>query len=347
MNEDNLQEKFFNNKCSKEEAEKFLRWHLSDSGEEEIEKQIEKYWFNSEHAEWDSAAVFNNIQAVKEKSDLFVSHTSKSNSAKDDPRQLGKSNLLFRYWYATAAIFLITVGFAYNLINLANSAPVQTEVLAINTIEKSNLSGQKSTIHLKDGSRITLNSESKISYPSEFSSTERVISLTGEAYFEVAKDATRPFRVKTTNTVTTALGTAFNINAFEDEDEVKIGLASGRIKVKQIDNNNTYTILELEPGQGITYSKSKRKMVQTKVDIENIKAWTTKELIFVDEDFNHVIRKLERWFGVEIVVKNKVDGNFSASFKNESLKNVLEGISYSFSLDYIISNKNVMLKSKK
>ena len=288
MDEQNLQERFFNNQCTKEEAERFIKWYLSDKGEKEIEEQIENYWMDNTNSEWDSAKLLTKVNSVKNESDLFVEY-----------------------------------------------------------IEKSNPSGQKSTVHLKDGSRIILNSNSKVKFPVEFSDSERVIELEGEAYFEVAKDASRPFRVKTANTMTTALGTTFNIDAFEEENDIKISLTSGRIEVKKLDGKAGEKPFELVPGQGVVYSRLDQRMVQTDIDMEKVTAWTSKELIFHNEDINEVMRRLERWYGVEITVEDKIDGVFSASFKNESLKAVLEGISYSFSLDYLVSDKKVILKSKK
>lgn len=342
MDEQNLQEKFFNNQCTKEEAERFIKWYLSDKGEKEIEEQIEHYWLDKTISEWDSTKLLTRVNSVKNESDLFVSHKVDMQSQEEPV----KTNLLSTQYWRIAASVTLVIGLSYLVMNLFTSNPAESDYF-VEYIEKSNPSGQKSTVHLKDGSRIILNSNSKVKYPIEFSYNERVIELVGEAYFEVAKDATRPFRVRTANTMTTALGTTFNIDAFEDEDNVKISLTSGRIEVKKLDGKPDEKPFELVPGQGVVYSRLDQSMVQTDIDMEKVIAWTSKELIFHNEDINEVIRRLERWYGVEITVEDKIEGVFSASFKNESLKAVLEGISYSFSLDYIVSDKKVVLKSKK
>ena len=342
MDEQNLQERFFNNQCTKEEAERFIKWYLSDKGEKEIEEQIENYWMDNTNSEWDSAKLLTKVNSVKNESDLFVSHNA---DAQSEIKPVKTSFLSSQYWRIAASVTLV-IGLSYLAMNLFTSNPDESDYF-VEYIEKSNPSGQKSTVHLKDGSRIILNSNSKVKFPVEFSDSERVIELEGEAYFEVAKDASRPFRVKTANTMTTALGTTFNIDAFEEENDIKISLTSGRIEVKKLDGKAGEKPFELVPGQGVVYSRLDQRMVQTDIDMEKVTAWTSKELIFHNEDINEVMRRLERWYGVEITVEDKIDGVFSASFKNESLKAVLEGISYSFSLDYLVSDKKVILKSKK
>ncbi|MEQ9287334.1 MAG: FecR domain-containing protein [Cyclobacteriaceae bacterium] len=339
MKPENLRDKFFHQQCTTEEAEVFIRWYFSDKGEEEINKQIEKYWTSGKQTDWDGTAVFDRIQSAKSEMGLFVSHNADADKDADVVRSRHKRN---RVAWQVAASILLVLGMSFWFFNPSNREPAPGEVAMI---EKTNPSGQKSTIHLKDGSRITLNSSSSVLYPENFAENERVIVLQGEAFFEVAKDSRRPFRVKTANTVTTALGTSFNINAFDGENEIKIGLATGKIEVKST-GLKTDQVFELTPGQGVVFSRKDSRMEQTTVNIDQILAWTSKELIFDKEEFGKVIKRLERWYGVEISVEGTVDGVFSASFKNQSLNAVLEGLSYSFMLDYQISDKKVTLKVK-
>lgn len=339
MKPENLRDKFFNQQCTTEEAEAFIKWYFSDKGEDEINKQIEKYWVADQKTDWDGTAVFERIQSVKKDMGLFVSHNAGSDgySEPEKPNHHIKWNL----WQVAASVLLV-LGLSYLFFMATDQKPTASQVVMV---EKINPSGQKSTIHLKDGSRITLNSSSTVRYPENFADDERVIDLEGEAFFEVAKDANRPFRVKTANTITTALGTSFNINAFDGESEIKIGLATGKIEVRSNDPK-TDQVFELTPGQGVIVSRENSTMVQTPVNIKQTLAWTSKELLFDNEEFGKVIKRLERWYGVEISVEGTVDGVFSASFKNQSLNAVLEGLSYSFSLDYQISDKKVTLKEK-
>lgn len=339
-----LQEKFFNHECTKEEAESFLKWYLSDQGEKQIEDQIEKYWASISQSNWDSGQVLKKIQDIKNVENPFHFQHKKSQEFLDNNKE-DSGSVIFsrRFWQVAASILLLmTLSFLlYDKLILS----AKTELISkVDIITKENPKGQKSTIYLKDGSTIILNSNSKISYPVEFSSTERIIELEGEAYFEVAKDVNRPFRVKTKSTVTTALGTAFNIAAFNNVDQEQISLTSGKVEVQKL--GAAVAAFSLEPGQGVVYSKSSQNMTKRAIDAKRVQAWTTKELIFENDDIQEVVRRLERWYGVEISMDDQIEGVLSASFTNENLKAVLEGISYSFSLDYEMSDKKVTLKSK-
>ncbi len=341
MKPEELKEKYYKGECTKEEAALFLQWYTSQKGEEDIAAEVDKNWRSDIRTDWDNKELLASILANKP-NDLYISHSAEVSSlsdSNDNPADARKSGWKI---VAVAASISLILSFVYLLFTEFGKEPLHANV---QMIEKTNPSGQKSTIHLKDGSRITLNSSSTVRYPVDFATDERIIELEGEAFFEVAKDESRPFRVKTAHTITTALGTSFNINAYADQDEVEIGLATGRIEVRST-NEITPRIMELEPGQGVVYSRERRKMTQTRVNIGQMTAWTSKELVFDNEEFDAVVKRLERWYGVEILVEGHVDGTLSASFKNQTLRAVLEGISYSFSLDYKVSDKKVILTTK-
>ena len=129
--------------------------------------------------------------------------------------------------YAAAAAIFLSLGYLFFELNKERDQPKQ---ISTTLVVKENPRGVKSQIQLPDGTLVRLNAESSISYQSNFSDTARLISLTGEAYFEVVKDAQRPFRVTSNQVETTALGTTFNIKA-DKPDNIEIALVEGKVKV--------------------------------------------------------------------------------------------------------------------
>ncbi len=117
------------------------------------------------------------------------------------------------------------------------------QIPTIVQIEKSTEPGQKLSFHLEDGTKVILNAGSKIWYPSNFNIHEREVILEGEAFFEVSKDASRPFRIVTESVVTTALGTSFNINAFPSNENIEIALVTGKVSVEGIIQSGNKTRL--------------------------------------------------------------------------------------------------------
>lgn len=204
--------------------------------------------------------------------------------------------------------------------------------------------GVKSTITLEDGSKVFLNSGSKVTYQKGFTDSLRLLTLEGEAFFEVAHDENRPFIVQTGALSTTALGTSFNISSFPGED-IAISLVTGVVLVEKDDSEEKE---ELHPGEGIQASKDALTWSKNKFDSEKVLSWMDKTLIFNKEPFAKASERLENWFGVEVIFENAIPGDLmvSGKFVDESLENILTGLSYSSRFDYQIQGKKVRIHFK-
>ncbi|GAB4107707.1 FecR domain-containing protein [Echinicola sediminis] len=211
-------------------------------------------------------------------------------------------------------------------------------------VTRSNGKGQKSKIHLPDGSSVILNADSELSYDkSGFGLSHRDIQLRGEAFFEVAHDTLRPFRVKSGEMTTTALGTSFNIKAMEGE-LAQVYLATGKVLVEhQLDNTMPSTVY-LEPGQEAFVGSSE---VLEKRKATNLKQYAWKEgiLYFKKKPLMEAVKELERWYGVEITLNGlpKKPLFISGEFKQETLKNVLETMQYSLDFSFDILQEEVTI----
>ena len=163
---------------------------------------------------------------------------------------------------------------------------------------------------LPDGSKVWLNAASSIKYPTEFSNEERVVEITGEAYFEIAnvinkaKHEKVPFVVKANEIEVEVLGTHFNMNVYSDEDAVRTTLLEGRVKLK-LSGKDTYSILQ--PGQQATWNKKSEELKKFKdVDVEEVVAWKNGYFQFNNSDIKAVMRQLERWYDVKVEYRGDV-----------------------------------------
>jgi transmembrane sensor len=178
---------------------------------------------------------------------------------------------------------------------------------------------------LADGTNVWLNSASSIRYPTAFNGNERRVEITGEAYFEVTHNAARPFRVTTKNQTVEDLGTHFNINSYPDEPAVKTTLLEGSVKVTK----GTESAF-LKPGQQSINNLSTSKIrVINNANIEESVAWKNGYFLFDGENIESIMRKVSRWYDVEVVYQNGVPdvalGGSISRFKNVSqLLDVLE-----------------------
>ncbi|MBI4947641.1 MAG: DUF4974 domain-containing protein [Bacteroidetes bacterium] len=159
---------------------------------------------------------------------------------------------------------------------------------------------------LPDGSKAWVNSSSSIRYPSRFTGNERRVMVTGETYFEVAKDADHPFIVSVNGVDITALGTAFNINAYPNEGGLRITLTEGKINVNASQRNE-----QLQPGQQITIRPGEWD-IRT-VDISPVVAWTKNQFKLKNTTIEEVMRMAERWYDAKIVYKDKVTDHFTGT----------------------------------
>jgi len=159
---------------------------------------------------------------------------------------------------------------------------------------------------LPDGSKAWVNSSSSIRYPTRFTGNERRISITGEAYFEVAKDATHPFIVSVNGIDVTAVGTAFNINAYANENDLRVTLTEGKIKV----SNQSRTEL-LGPGRQISINADQWSI--STVDTSPIVAWTKNQFKFKNTTIDEAMRMVERWYDAKIVYQDKVTDHFTGT----------------------------------
>jgi len=188
--------------------------------------------------------------------------------------------------------------------------------------------GGQFQILLPDGTSVWLNASSKLKFPTQFSGQERKVELSGEGYFEVAKNKEKPFIVSTEKEVIKVLGTHFNVNSYEDETFSRTTLVEGKVKVsmaQQSDKPSSSALLS--PGQQSIINKTGMRVLD--VAAQDAIAWKNGDFMFNDERIESVMRTLARWYNVEIIYQIplneiKIWGSISR-FKNISeVLNVIE-----------------------
>jgi len=191
------------------------------------------------------------------------------------------------------------------LIYTIENAPSNSTGLAqqaYNTIETPR--GGQYQVNLPDGSKVWLNAGSSLRFPTNFTGNLRSVELTGEAYFEVAKNAQKPFRVLSNSQVVEVLGTHFNISSYIDDSSVKTTLLEGSVKVLSTKSNQSKL---LKPGQQSNINYSDNSIDVQTVDTEEVVAWKNGYFLFVDEDLKSIMSKLARWYNVDVEYTGNVD----------------------------------------
>ena len=192
---------------------------------------------------------------------------------------------------------------------------------------------------LNDGSKVWLNSASSLSFPAVFTGKTRDVEITGEAYFEVAKNAAMPFRVKTNNVTVEVLGTHFNIMAYNDEAAMKTTLLEGAVKISNMQNAGF-----LKPGQYASLNQSGQISIADDPDAEEAIAWKNGLFQFKDAGIEAIMRQVARWYDVEVSYEGKVPvreftGQISRNVKASELLGMLKYTG----VNYKIENKHITI----
>lgn len=186
----------------------------------------------------------------------------------------------------------------------------------------------RSVFILPDGTKVWMNGGTTLKYPTQFSGNERLVELNGEAYFKVAHNKRKPFRVKTGKLYVEAVGTEFNCKAFSYENKMETLLTEGKINLLVDDTRRRKVLATLEPGQMLTYYKSEQKFSRKKVDAQKYTAWIEGKIIFRNDHLQDVLNHLEHWYNVEFIIDTgmHLDYAFTGSFEGEELNQLLRYI---------------------
>lgn len=207
--------------------------------------------------------------------------------------------------------------------------------------------GQKAKIELPDGSTIWLNSGSQIRYSSRFNEKKREVELKGEAFFDVAKNSKKPFFVNTSNLAIEVTGTRFNVNAYADEPDVETALVEGKVNVILKKEKDSY---QLSPGNILTYSKTSHEVSSSVLNEEVTIAWKDNRLIFVNDNFSKLAKKIEKWYNVEVVYDtldfrdNKLTVRL---LEGEQLSRLLEIVETAIGAQCVISKNKIYITKNK
>ncbi|MDW7690609.1 FecR family protein [Flammeovirgaceae bacterium SG7u.111] len=335
--------KYLSKEASKREVEELRASIKADGDDKEFFAKVSKIWLEHKR-EGSSYDIKRGQRKLRQKIENYQTSV-KSLEKKAVSRRVWSVNQPFLVAASIAVFLLIGVSVFNMYFNAEKNIELAWE-------EKFAPKGARVTYILQDGSKVKLNSNSKIRFRKDFLKGDtREVILEGEAFFEVTKNKKKPFIV-TTNTVSTkVLGTSFNVRAFPQEPQAIVALVEGRVEVvdNKIDSNNRSPEI-LSPMDCYVFDKkSKEGQVFESVDLSKMIAWRDNILLFDNDSLGDVAKVVEDWYGVEIRFQNPALRAclIKASFENESLKNVLEVLKYATSLEYTKDSEGIITFSGK
>ncbi|VAW17979.1 Putative anti-sigma factor [hydrothermal vent metagenome] len=313
---------YFDGVLNKEDMEKVEAWKEASKGNRQLFADSLKVWEGIEHLlrmkKYNAEKALENVNIRIEKR---------------------KSLKLFTILQKVAAVLILPLLVATLYFATKTPTPkiTTTEWHTINTP-----AGLRSEFILPDGTKVYLNSKTSLSYPIAFNNSTRDVKLTGEAYFEVAENKKQPFIVNTGKIKVEVTGTEFKASNYPDENLTEIVLASGKINLFQGEYSKEKEILRsMVPGEKATYYNNENKIYFEKVNVDKYISWKDGILMFRDDSMQEVVRRLNRWFNVDITLTgNKLkDYVYTATFQDESLIQILDLLKLSAPIDYSIKRR--------
>lgn len=199
--------------------------------------------------------------------------------------------------------------------------------------------GRQFHVQLPDGTDVWLNAASSIRYPTRFTGAERKVDITGEAYFEVAKNTKMPFYVNVNNQATVeVLGTHFNINAYENEGSLAATLLEGAVRVSRGGEQVT-----LRPEQQAKIAQ--RITVENNISIDKVMAWKNGYFYFDHQDISSIMRQVQRWYDVEVVYESVPEKTFSGTIpRNVKASQLLKMLELTQNVKFTIDNNKIIVR---
>ncbi|MCO5237438.1 MAG: FecR domain-containing protein [Chitinophagaceae bacterium] len=312
-----LLHKYIHNTATRAELEEFWRLMGELSDNDLVQLDLKDHWNDTGIAgpgtevDWNKA-----YQVLQQKIDAGeVDYTRRVQSVRR------KQQI---YWGIAASLIM---GVAVSLWWLSNNKPELTDqpetvVASATPVYKSG----RQTILLPDGTRVTLNENSKLDYSSGFNQSSRNVYLTGEAFFDVMHDAQKPFFVHTGKLVTRVLGTAFNIRAYPGDAAVAVTVTRGKVQVQS--DSTMKTLGVLSAGDQLIVDKHSSATQYSRVDVEKVLEWNAGNMMFNNAALEEVAIALSNRFNVSFHFQHEElrQCRFTADFSNESLEQSLEVI---------------------
>jgi len=242
---------------------------------------------------------------------------------------------------AAAILFIPLLGYMFYYMTEKHRESLMYSQAAVDSIEVVTPLGSRTEFKLSDGSKVYLNSGSKIKYPQVFTGKTRGVNLIGEGFFEVAHNAEKPFIVNAKGLSVRVLGTKFNVMAYPDDNVIETTLVEGKVELDQQVGGRIKKIGSMIPGQHVKFNDKRGIVSSNMVDVEKYIAWKEGKLVFQNESITDVAKALERMFNVNIIVDDKVkDFTYTVVLVDEPLFQILDLMSIATPVKYKVLKRN-------
>lgn len=351
--------KFIAGECSPEEKREVEEWIGADPSREEFVEQLRHIWRAAGESTTDLPD--SQLDLESEWGELHAkmraesqSSSSSAASPTQEPsrsrRRPTRPNTRGASWKTrgggVVAILVLLIGGAVLWGPWRSSVDSEGETQYREVVTER---GERATLRLSDGSKVKLNVSSTLRFPVAFGNQDRrVVHLSGEAYFDVSADTTQPFVVRTGNAEVGVHGTAFNVRAYPNGEDVQVAVKEGNVSLHAEEDRTTEKKVELRTGEVGRVTEMSTLVTTKPANLEAHIGWTEGRLVFEDTPLSKVAVRLERWYSMEFVIQDSSlrSLRLTADLESKSLRNVLDVITASLGIRYRVDRDTVFLMSR-
>ena len=336
--------RFINNKCTPEEIDRVVKWLQNEAGTIDGKAILRQIWNDFPKADIPSTIDYERIlDSIHH--DISLSRSDKIKSI--SPVGMSQKKVKWRFFSVMtkiAAVLFLPLLLYFMYTYIITDKPVLSETIKsipVNIEVKSPL-GSKTYLELPDGSKVWLNFGSCLKFPQKFTGQTRTVELQGECYFEIAHNEQKPFIVETGELEVLAKGTEFNLMAYPEDKVIETTLKSGKVILqRKVSDGNVQQIFEMEPNQHATYLKKEKELKYSVENPDKYISWKDGILIFQNDPINDIVKKLSRWYNVDIQLKDKELSKYTytATFVDETLPQILDLLKIATPIKYTISSR--------
>lgn len=326
---------------------KYLSGSLNVSEQDELFSWVKASEKNKEYYS-EHANVWNAMNSSKKEVDIDLDnefHLLEQKMRKTDKLSNGRfnynSNHFISFCRKFAAVLIVPILLGGLYLYLMQNGNILKEPEAVQ-MTMYTAKGGRTDIVLPDGTKVFLNSDSKLTYPSRFVKGSRKVALKGEAFFQVSHNKENPFVISINDLKVKVLGTSFNLNAY-DQESIETTLFEGSVEL--LSKNQNTEVVRLKPGFKANYNSNSEMISVEKANLRQASAWRDGTIIFLDTPMSKVESVLERWFDVNIIISDPKFYNYSftATFENRNLIETLSLLKSTSPFEYAVDGHEVTI----
>lgn len=330
-----LLQKYIKDQCSEQELRTLLQWLKSPDSHDDLDVVVHPLW-EAIDREMARPGAERETELRKEVSSLLSAIKQKNKSA-SSTRARNKNRL--NGFYRVAAILILVFSATFGLLKMYDR-PQQMVIY----VEKISAKGEKKNIRLADGTKIILNSDTKIRIPSDFNKKNRSIEMEGEGFFDVTSDPDKPFIIKSGEAQVKVLGTSFDFKSYKEDEFIKLTVSTGKVRVN-VDNQDLQ--LAVSPNEHLSINKIDGNVLKETIEENNYIKWIHGLLYFNKEPIREVIKTINRTYNRKVILQCKnCDYKITGTHDNKSIEAVIEAICFTTGLHSRQDGDNIIIYDK-